>query len=480
VQEPHLLRLALPADLETPISVALKLGIDNEPYSFLLESVEDGEHRGRYSVIGLAPDLIWRVVNGRAEIKQGSGAFVADSLPPFDSLRKLIAQSAFALPSDLPAIAAGLFGYMGYDMIRYAERLPQPNPDRLNLPEAIFIRPSRIVLFDSVKDEMLLLAIARSPEQRKTSQQALEKLKNTLSCALTYPDQQAKPLTIHIDSNTPKEEYLSMVRKTIDYINAGDISQPVISQRFATPFPLPAFSFYRALRMINPSPYLYFMNFQDFHVVGSSPEILVRVQGKKMTIRPIAGTAPRLPDPQQEQAAAEKLLADPKERAEHLMLLDLGRNDVGRVAKIGSIQVNERFALQWTSHLIHIVSNVEGEIADNYDTLDAMIAGFPAGTVSGAPKIRAMEIIDELEKEKRGAYAGALGYFSANGDMDSCIILRTGVIKDQTLYVQAGGGIVADSHPESEYLESVNKAKALHHAASLAHQFAPLPRKMSK
>lgn len=474
----YILRQELPCDLETPISAALKLGIASRKNSFLFESVEDGARRGRYSVIGLEPDLIWTYQNGKVEITQAGFGTKQDDSPPLESLRAIIQSTRFELPSDLPAIAAGLFGFMGYDMARLVETLPKPNKDVLGLPDAIFLRPSRLVLFDSVKDEMTLISINYDGKQTKAqTEQALDELKESLSCALTYPNEKAKPLEVKIESNTPKKEYFDHIEKTIDYINQGDIYQAVISQRFETPFPLPPFSFYRSLRSVNPSPYLYFMNFGDFVIAGSSPEILVRLEDKKLTLRPIAGTALR-PDRTSnidEKTAAETLLADPKERAEHLMLLDLGRNDVGRVAKIGSVKVSENFALQWTSHLIHIVSNVEGELDERYDALDALIAGFPAGTVSGAPKIRAMEIIDELEQEKRGTYAGALGYFSANGDMDSCITLRTGIIKDNKLYVQTGGGVVADSTPAYEYQESVNKAKALHRAAERAHEFAPLP-----
>ena len=475
---PIIERMELPADLETPISAAIKLGVPDKQNSFLLESVEDGarrgrSRRGRYSVIGLEPDVIWQAQAGKVKINDAP----ENKGNALDSLRALIKQSQFDLPPDLPAIAAGLFGYMSYDMVRLMERLPPPNKDVLNIPDAIFIRPSRFVLFDSVKDEMVLLAVDYKGGDRQKLKLILEELKNTLSCALTYSNKQAAPLKVEINSNTAKDEYMKDVEKTIDYIHAGDIYQAVISQRFETPFPLPPFSFYRALRSVNPSPYLYFMHFGEFIIAGSSPETLVRLENKKITLRPIAGTKLR-PDEtsnSSEEAAAEDLLSDVKERAEHLMLLDLGRNDVGRVAKIGSVKVTERFALQWTSHLIHIVSNVEGELSDKFDALDALMAGFPAGTVSGAPKIRAMEIIDELEKEKRSTYAGALGYFSANGDMDNCIILRTGIIKNQTLYIQTGAGVVADSTPAYEYQESVNKAKALHRAAERAHEFAPLP-----
>ena len=481
----QILGLDLAADLETPISAGLKLGIGRQPYGFLLESAEDGERRGRYSVIGLAPDLIWRVRDGRVEINERAlidlSTFTIDPQPPLDSLRDLIARTKFDLPPDLPAVSAGLFGYMGYDMAQHAEQLPKPPPDQLHLPDSIFIRPSRIVLFDNLKDQITLLALVRAQERvaahdaYQQGQLALEDMKQALSRALIYPSASANNIEVKPVSNTEKPRFINMVRRVIDYINAGDVYQATISQRFETPFPLPSFALYRALRRVNPSPYLFFMNFENFDVVGSSPEILVRCEDGQITIRPIAGTAPKTGDPQKDEQASQDLLADPKERAEHLMLLDLARNDVGRAAEIGTVKVTEEFSLQWTSHLIHIVSNVDGRLRKDHDALDALMAGFPAGTVAGAPKIRAMEIIAELEKEKRSVYAGALGYFSANGNMDSCITLRTAVVKDGTLYVQAGGGIVADSVPEREYQESVNKAKALHRAAELAHQFAPLP-----
>lgn len=474
----NILKLSLTGDLETPISAALKLGIADRPNSFLFESVEDGERRGRYSLIGLAPDLIWKVRENVAEITTKNGT-VKDELPVLESLRALIKASQFELPDGLPSIAAGVYGYLGYDMVRFMETLPKPNKDVLGLPDAIFIRPSRMVLFDSVKDEMVLLASINENNDKAQAEAALEEMKSLLSSPLIYSEKKAEASQVNTSSNMAKEEFYQATKKVIKYIEEGDIYQAVISQRFETPFNLPPFSFYRSLRAINPSPYLYFMNFGEFNIAGSSPEVLVRLNEGKITIRPIAGTTPR-PEKNSnntEKTAGENLLSDPKERAEHLMLLDLGRNDVGRISEIGSVNVTQSFALQWTSHLIHIVSNVEGKLDKKYDALDALIAGFPAGTVSGAPKIRAIEIIDELENEKRGTYAGALGYFSSNGDMDSCIILRTAIIKNEVLYVQTGGGVVADSIPEYEYKESVNKAKALHVAASLAHEFAPLPRK---
>ncbi len=481
----QILSLDLAADLETPISAGLKLGVGRARYGFLLESAEDGERRGRYSVIGLAPDLIWRVRAGQVEVNERAQSdpdqFAFDPRPPLESLRALIAQTAFDLPDDLPSVSAGLFGYLGYDMARFVENLPAVPHDALGLPDSIFVRPSRMVLFDNLKGQIKLLAIVR-PRKDMSAQEAfaqgqnvLEEMRQALSKALIYPTAPAPEINVVPQSNIGKPAFLDMVRRVIDYIYQGDIYQAVVSQRFETPFPLPSFALYRALRRINPSPYLFFMNFDDFDVVGSSPEVLVRCEDNQVTIRPVAGTASRTGSAEKDQQAGQALLADPKERAEHLMLLDLGRNDVGRASEIGSVQVTEQFALQWTSHLIHIVSNVVGRLKKDCDALEALLAGFPAGTVSGAPKIRAMEIIAELEKEKRSVYAGALGYFSANGHMDSCITLRTAVLKNQTLYVQTGGGIVADSEPEREYQESVNKAKALHRAAELAHQFAPLP-----
>ena len=476
-----ILRHDLPADLETPISASLKLGIHQKDYSFLLESVEDGSTRGRYSVIGFDPDLIWYSQNGKAYI-QKADKIEEQKSAVLDSLSSFIQKARIdKMDSDLPPIAIGVYGYMGYDMVRFMEELPQAPLDRFQLPDALFIRPSRILLFDSVQDQMILLVIERDSighdANGQTAQAKMEEMKQALSRGLIYPSHHMPALDVKPLSNIKKADYLAKVQKVIDYIHAGDIYQAVISQRFEIDFPLPAFSFYRALRMVNPSPYLYFMNFGSFELAGSSPETLVRNFDRIITIRPIAGTIarPSKKDNMTDKDKAQILLQDPKERAEHLMLLDLGRNDVGRVARLGSVEVKDSFRPQWTSHLIHIASHIEGILDDKHDALSAMIAGFPAGTVSGAPKIRAMEIIDELEDEKRATYAGALGYFSSNGDMDSCITLRTALIKDQKLYVQTGGGVVADSIPEKEYQESVDKAKALHQAASIAHSFAPLP-----
>ena len=377
-------------------------------------------------------------------------------------------------------MAAGVFGYLGYDMVRQMEQLAPPNPDPIGIPDAVLVRPTIIVVFDAVKDSITVVTPVR-PEKGVDAKAALaraverlngvvESLDRPLDKSLAEVDE--GPLDVPPRSNTTPDDYKAMVAKAKDYIMAGDAFQVVLAQRFETPFTLPPFSLYRALRRTNPSPYLYFLDFGGFAIAGSSPEILVKVAGDVVTIRPIAGTRHRGATPHEDKALEEELLADPKERAEHLMLLDLGRNDVGRVAEIGSVTVTDQFFVERYSHVMHIVSNVEGKLAGDRDALDALAAGFPAGTVSGAPKVRAMQIIDELEKEKRGLYAGAVGYFSAAGEMDTCIVLRTALVKDGKMYVQAGAGIVADSNPDFEQQECINKAKALFRAAEEAQRFA--------
>ena len=481
--EPQVVWTTLVADLETPVSAFLKLA-GGKPMSFLLESVEGGDTRGRYSIIGADPDLIWRANGKRAEINRNArakpDAFIPCAEPPLASLRLLIGESRIALPNDLPAMAAGVFGYLGYDVVRLMEDLPPPNPDPLGIPDAVLVRPTIIVVFDAVKDTLTVVTPVRpdkSIDAKTALTRAIERL-STIVDALDRPldkalaDGHDGALDVPIKSNTTPDEFKAMVAKAKDYIVAGDAFQIVLAQRFEAPFTLPPFSLYRALRRTNPSPYLYFLDFGGFAVAGSSPEILVKVSGDVVTIRPIAGTRHRGATPHEDKALEEELLADPKERAEHLMLLDLGRNDVGRVAEIGTVTVTDQFFIERYSHVMHIVSNVEGKLAGNRDALDALAAGFPAGTVSGAPKVRAMQIIDELEKEKRGLYAGAVGYFSAAGEMDTCIVLRTALIKNGTMYVQAGAGIVADSDPAFEQQECINKAKALFRAAEEARRFA--------
>ncbi len=481
--EPQVVWTTLVADLETPVSAFLKLG-GGKAMSFLLESVEGGAVRGRHSIIGIEPDLIWRTSGKRAEVNRQartkSGAFVACNEPPLTALRALIKESRIALPESLPSMAAGVFGYLGYDMVRLMEDLPEPNPDPVRIPDAVMVRPTIVVVFDAVKDSITVVTPVR-PEKNVDASAALaraverlngvvESLDRPLNMALSDID--AGPLDVAAQSNTTPAEYKAMVLKAKDYIAAGDAFQIVLAQRFEAPFTLPPFALYRALRRTNPSPYLYFLDFGSFAVAGSSPEILVKVSGDTVTIRPLAGTRPRGATPHEDKALEDELLADPKERAEHLMLLDLGRNDVGRVARVGTVTVTDQFFIERFSHVMHIVSNVEGKLDDKYDALDALAGGFPAGTVSGAPKVRAMEIIDELEKEKRGLYAGAVGYFSAAGEMDTCIVLRTALVKDGTMYVQAGAGIVADSDPAAEQQECINKAKALFRAAEEARRFA--------
>jgi anthranilate synthase component 1 len=480
---PTVMWTTLVADLETPVSAYMKLTARGD-HTILLESVEGGAVRGRYSMIGIDPDLVFRArgeageVNDRFHIDRT--AFVPVEGRSLEALRALIKANHIDMPANLPPMAAGIFGYLGYDMVRQMERLGAPRTDPIDVPDAILVRPRVMVVFDAVKDEITVVTPVRpeagvSPATAYT--RAVERL-NSVVDALEGPlDKGAAisidaPLELPVASNTEPSVYRAMVDRAKEYIRAGDIFQVVLSQRFEAPFALPPFALYRALRRVNPAPFLYFLNFGDFCVAGSSPEILVRVRDGKVTIRPIAGTRPRGKTPAEDKANAESLLADPKELAEHLMLLDLGRNDVGRVAKIGTVKVTDKFFLEYYSHVMHIVSNVVGELAPEHDTLAALAAGFPAGTVSGAPKVRAMEIIDELEREKRGIYAGCVGYFSADGAMDTCIALRTAIVKDGTMYVQAGAGIVADSNPQSELDECVAKSRALFRAAEEAARFA--------
>ncbi|HEY3639507.1 MAG TPA: anthranilate synthase component I [Xanthobacteraceae bacterium] len=485
---PQVVWTTLVADLETPVSAFLKIAA-GRPMSFLLESVEGGAVRGRYSIIGLDPDLIWRTVGGCAEINRAArerhGQFVPCNEDPLAALRALIAESRIELPAALPPMAAGVFGYLGYDMVRLMEELPPPNPDPIGIADAILLRPTIVLVFDATADTITVVTPVR-PEKGVSAKAALARAGERLSAIVDALDRpldhaaangRAGPLAVLPRSNTSPAEYERMVRAAKEYIAAGDVFQVVLAQRFEAPFELPAFALYRALRRVNPSPYLYFLDFGEFALAGSSPEILVKLTGGTVTIRPIAGTRPRGASPHEDKALEVELLADPKERAEHLMLLDLGRNDVGRVAQIGTVKVTDQFFVERYSQVMHIVSNVEGALTDEHDALDALAAGFPAGTVSGAPKVRAMEIIDELEKEKRGVYAGCVGYFSAAGEMDTCIVLRTALIKDGVMYVQAGAGIVADSDPKSEQQECINKARALFRAAEEARRFASAARR---
>ncbi|MDP6351601.1 MAG: anthranilate synthase component I [Alphaproteobacteria bacterium] len=473
----------LVADLETPVSAMLKLA-GGRPNSFLLESVEGGETRGRYSVIGLKPDLIWRCHGDRPEINR-KAASQADAFEPegegaLASLRALLVESHIDLPEELPPMAAGLVGYMGYETVHLMERLPLTNTDVLGLPDGLFLRPTVMAIFDSVEDTLWVVSPVRPQagiDAAAAYQIAGERLANVAAdfqrdLPLTRQSGDGTATAAEPASNMSRDDYHRIVRAAKDYIGAGDIFQVVLSQRFSVPFALPPFALYRALRRLNPSPFLFFLDFGGFAVVGSSPEILVRLRDGTVTIRPIAGTRKRGANRAEDRTLAEDLSGDPKELAEHLMLLDLGRNDVGRVARIGTVAVTEQMMVEYYSHVMHLVSNVEGSIRPEFDAMDALAAGFPAGTVSGAPKVRAMEIIDELERDRRSIYAGCVGYFAANGTMDTCIALRTAVVKDGVMHVQAGGGIVADSDPEAEYQESRNKARALLRAAEEAHTFA--------
>ena len=480
--ENQVVHTRLAADLDTPVSLMLKLtGAQKD--AFMLESVTGGEVRGRYSIIGMKPDLIWRCHGAQSALNRQArfdpDGFRPQDGNPLDNLRALLAESRIALPEDLPQASAGLFGYLGYDMVRLVEHLPDVNPDPLGLPDAVMMRPSVVAVLDGVKGEVTVVspawvsdgqsaraAYAQAAERVMDAVRDLERAMPAETRDLGEAHEVAPPV-----SNFTREGYKAAVEKAKDYIRAGDIFQVVPAQRWTQEFPLPPFALYRSLRRTNPSPFMFYFNFGGFQVVGASPEILVRVFGQEVTIRPIAGTRPRGATPEEDRANEADLLADKKELAEHLMLLDLGRNDAGRVSKIGTVRPTEKFIIERYSHVMHIVSNVVGELAPDKDALDAFFAGMPAGTVSGAPKVRAMEIIDELEPEKRGIYGGGVGYFSAGGDMDMCIALRTAIVKDRKLYIQAGGGVVYDSDPEAEFMETVHKSNAIRRAAADAARF---------
>ena len=481
--KPVLVWTSLVADLETPVSAMLKLA-DGKPMSFLLESVEGGVSRGRYSVIGLKPDLIWRCFGNMPEINRRAraapDAFEKQPQGALDSLKSLIAECRIETPKDLPPMAAGLFGYLGYGMVKLVEKLPDKNPDNLGIPDGLFLRPSIVCIFDTIADRIAVVtpawpeksvpaqaaydaALARLAEVLAEFERPLANRRETAASARELPPPQ---------SNMSRAQCLAMIERAKEYIRAGEIFQVVPSMRLSAPFSLPPLALYRALRRLNPSPFLYYLDFGGFAVVGSSPEILVRLRDDKVTIRPLAGTRRRGKDAEEDKRLAEELLADPKERAEHLMLLDLARNDVGRVSEVGSVHVVEQFVIERYSHVMHISSHVEGKIDPRYTAIDALLAGFPAGTLSGAPKVRAMELIDELETEKRNLYGGGIGYFAGDGSMDTCIVLRTAVVKDGRMVVQAGCGVVADSDPAKEYQEILDKARALFRAAEEAVSFA--------
>jgi len=484
--KPVLVWTSLVADLETPVSAMLKLAA-GKPNSFLFESVEGGERIGRYSIIGLKPDLIWRCFRDRAEInrnaRQEASSFDAVPGGALQSLRALIAECRVEPHSGLPPMAAGLFGYLGYATVGLIERLPDANPDTLGVPDGMLLRPSIVCIFDTVQGSVSVVTPVwpGAASARAAYEEACERLAEVIAdFERDLPQRHAAdaaPAELPAPSaNMTREECLAMIETAKEYIRAGEIFQVVPSMRLSVPFTLPPMALYRALRRLNPSPFLFLLDFGDFAVVGSSPEIMVRLRDGTVSIRPLAGTRRRGKTEEEDQALATELLADPKERAEHLMLLDLARNDVGRVAQIGTVHVAEQFVIERYSHVMHICSHVEGKIAPQHDAVDALLAGFPAGTLSGAPKVRAMEIIDELEPERRNLYGGAIGYFAADGSMDTCIVLRTAIVKDGTMVVQAGCGVVADSNPASEHQEILDKSRALFRAAEEAVKFARLNR----
>lgn len=462
------------ADTDTPVAAALKL-IEPGRGDFLLESVEGGAVRGRHSLIGLGPDLVFRAQGEQAEINRDwlsdRAAFQPAEQPTLEAFRALVQSCRMDVPAELPRALACLVGYFGYETIGLVEKLPRAANDTLGLPDMIFVRPTVVLIFDRLADSLFLVAPVW-PDQDgdaeallATAAERLDTIAARLASAPLPPKATADLAEIVAQPTTPAADYAAMVARAKDYIAAGDIFQVVLAQRFTAPFALPPIELYRALRRVNPSPFLYFLDLPGFALTGSSPEILVRVRDGEVTIRPIAGTRPRGKTSAEDEANRTSLLADPKERAEHLMLLDLGRNDTGRVAQAGTVKVTDSYTVEFYSHVMHIVSNVVGRLRPDADALDALFAGFPAGTVSGAPKVRACEIIAELERDQRGPYAGGVGYFSPDGSMDSCIVLRTAIVKDGTMHVTAGAGIVADSDPAYEQRECEAKAGALFAAA---------------
>ncbi len=479
---PQIIKHQIIADTETPVSALLKI-FNKEKYSFLLESVEGGDQRGRFSLLGGYPDLIWTVYNGKVKIEKlnkNSDISKLKKKEPIDSLKELLNFSKIKnKDNDVPYPV--LVGYLGYPMIKYMEKISLKNPDKINIPESVMIRPKLVAVFDNIKDTINIMT-AVYPSKNISALKAFNNTEKIISNVVlklqnqikknSYKNKKNYKNKITFKSNYTKKEYCKIIEKAKSYIKEGDVFQVVTSQRFEADYKLDTNTLYRSLRRLNPSPFLVNLNLNDFGLVASSPEILVRLRNNKVTIRPIAGTRKRGKNQKEDKKLSIDLLKDQKELAEHLMLLDLGRNDVGKVSKIGSVKVTEKMIIEYYSHVMHIVSNVEGELDNKLDAIDALISGFPAGTVSGAPKIRAMEIIEELEKINRSFYGGAMGYFDSSGDMDTCISLRTGLIKNKKLYVQAGGGVVYDSNPSKEFQETINKAKALIKAAEDSYELS--------
>ncbi len=455
-------------DIETPVGAMLKLGPD-EPGSFLFESILGGERLGRYSFIGYRPHKWFRIKDGTSETSFAADFSDPERLDdaPISALRSFVEQAQAEASDALPPMASGAFGYVGYDMIQYIEPVTISAPQTLDVPEALLVVPHIVIIFDHLYQEILLVGRVFDGDEDRANRH-LDEVENKLAQLAPLAPAEKQDVELSFQSNTSKDAYFDMVERARAYTRAGDIFQVVPSQRFSAEFPYKSISYYRALRRLNPSAFMFHMCFGDLRLVGSSPEILVRLRDNRVAIRPIAGTRPRSGDAIVDAKRAQSLLDDEKEMAEHLMLLDLGRNDVGRVAAYGSVEVTERFIIERYSHVMHIVSHVEGDLREGKDAVDALFAGFPAGTVSGAPKIRAMQIIDELEASRREIYGGAIGYFGWQGDLDTCIALRTAIIKDNTLYIQAGGGVVLDSDPQYEFDETLHKAGALKKAAQLA------------
>lgn len=456
------------ADLDTPLSLYIKLA--NQRYTFLLESVVGGERFGRYSFIGLPAKIRLRVRGEKTEVEDRGGIIESHSGDPLSFIASFLGRYRCAPQLGLPRFCGGLAGYFGYDVIRYIEpKLAQcVKPDPLDTPDILLLLTEELVVVDNLAGKIYLIVYANpeEPDAYRRGIDRLHQLRRKLRQPVDIPFQTASTRS-EAQPQFVAQAFQQAVARAKEYIMAGDAMQVVLSQRMAMPFAESPLSLYRALRSLNPSPYMFFYDFGDFHVVGASPEILVRQEAGTVTVRPIAGTRPRGVTRDRDESLANELLADPKEFAEHLMLLDLGRNDVGRIAEIGSVKVTEQMAIERYSHVMHIVSNVEGKLKSGLTNIDVLRATFPAGTVSGAPKVRAMEIIDELEPSKRGIYSGAVGYLSFQGDMDLAIAIRTAVIKDDVLYVQAGAGIVADSVPENEWQETQNKARAVLRAAEM-------------
>ena len=437
-----------------------------EKNSFIFESVEKGTIKGRYTIIGLNPDKIWDI-NKNIITLNNLGKKNKIKADPLKFINKLIKEFKIKIPSQLPSMASMLVGYFSYDVIRYIEKIPNSCKDDLNIPDVRLSRPKNLVVYDNLKKIIYYIENVYADTRIKDYKEHYNSVNKKFDLYedfenITLPEQFTyKPNKNLIKSNTTKEKFKSLVKKAKNYIEKGDIFQVVLSQRFERKFNKKPIEIYNYLRKSNPSPFMFYFNYDDFNILGSSPEILVRLRKGEITIRPIAGTRPRGKNNKEDKKYELDLLKDKKELAEHLMLLDLGRNDVGKVSKINSVKVTEKFKVERYSHVMHIVSNVIGKFNNKFSLFETLLSGFPAGTVSGAPKIRAMEIIDELERNKRKLYAGGIGYFTPNGEFDTCIALRTALIKNNKFYVQAGAGIVADSKPEKEYAETINKAKAL-------------------